>query len=188
MRAVVQRAREARVEVEREIVGVIGKGLVVFVGMGKGDTIADARYLVDKIAGLRIFEDKAGKMSQSVADAGRRAPPRQPVHALRRREPRPAPELRRRHAPGRGRGPLRSLRPSRERDGYRGGDRAFRREHACLGRRRRPGDDPPRFAKSRLATGTRTSVRPSPNGTASAARYSATSRAAVAASGCLVAS
>ena len=70
MRAVVQRAREARVEVEREIVGVIGKGLVVFVGMGKGDTIADARYLVDKIAGLRIFEDKAGKMSLSVGDAG----------------------------------------------------------------------------------------------------------------------
>lgn len=70
MRAVIQRAREARVEIEREIAGVIGPGLVVFVGVGKDDTEADARYLVDKIAGMRVFEDENGKMSRSVADTG----------------------------------------------------------------------------------------------------------------------
>lgn len=68
MRAVVQRVGEARVEVEGETVGAIGKGLLAFVGAGKGDGEADAKWLVDKIVNLRIFEDEAGKMSRSLAD------------------------------------------------------------------------------------------------------------------------
>lgn len=68
MRAVVQRVREARVEVEGQVVGAIGQGLLAFVGAGKGDTEADARWLVDKILHLRVFEDDAGKMSRDLAD------------------------------------------------------------------------------------------------------------------------
>jgi len=68
MRAVVQRVREARVEVDGQVVGRIGPGLLAFVGAGKGDTEADARWLVDKVLHLRVFEDEAGKMSRDLAD------------------------------------------------------------------------------------------------------------------------
>ena len=68
MRAVVQRVTAARVEVAGEIVGRIDRGLVAFVGIGKGDGEAEARYLVDKIASLRIFEDDQGKMNRALAD------------------------------------------------------------------------------------------------------------------------
>ena len=68
MRAVVQRVTAARVEVAGELVGRIDRGLVAFVGIGKGDGEAEARYLVDKIAGLRVFEDDQGKMNLSLAD------------------------------------------------------------------------------------------------------------------------
>ncbi len=67
MRAVVQRVHEARVEVSGQVVGAIGPGLLAFVGAGKGDTEADARWLVDKILHLRVFEDEAGKMSRDLA-------------------------------------------------------------------------------------------------------------------------
>ncbi|HEU4408329.1 MAG TPA: D-aminoacyl-tRNA deacylase [Polyangiaceae bacterium] len=70
MRAVVQRCREARVEVAGEIVGAIGPGLVAFVGAGKGDGDADLRYVADKLLGLRVFVDEAGKMNRSVVEAG----------------------------------------------------------------------------------------------------------------------
>jgi D-tyrosyl-tRNA(Tyr) deacylase len=70
MRAVVQRVTAARVEVGSEIVGRIEKGLVAFVGIGKGDTEKEATYLVDKIVGLRIFEDDRGKMNRALADVG----------------------------------------------------------------------------------------------------------------------
>ena len=70
MRAVVQRVSAASVAVEGQIVGQIGLGLVVLLGVSKLDTEADADYLADKIAGLRIFEDADGKMSRSVADVG----------------------------------------------------------------------------------------------------------------------
>ena len=70
MRAVVQRVREARVEVDGVIVGSIGRGLVAFVGAGRGDTERDVLYVADKVAGLRVFEDDAGKMSRSLADTG----------------------------------------------------------------------------------------------------------------------
>jgi D-tyrosyl-tRNA(Tyr) deacylase len=68
MRAVVQRVTAARVEVGGEIVGQIEKGLVAFVGIGKGDGEAEARYLVDKIVELRVFEDDQGTMNRALAD------------------------------------------------------------------------------------------------------------------------
>lgn len=68
MRAVVQRVREARVEVDSLVVGRIGHGLLAYVGAGKGDTDAVASWLASKIAGLRMFNDNAGKMARSVAD------------------------------------------------------------------------------------------------------------------------
>ncbi len=70
MRAVVQRVSRARVMVSGEITGEIGLGLLVLVGVGVADTRADADYLVEKTIGLRIFEDAAGKMNQSVAEVG----------------------------------------------------------------------------------------------------------------------
>jgi D-tyrosyl-tRNA(Tyr) deacylase len=70
MRAVVQRVSRAKVTVNREITGEIGPGLLVLLGVGTGDTRADADYLADKIVGLRIFEDPGGKMNLSVVDIG----------------------------------------------------------------------------------------------------------------------
>ncbi len=70
MRAVVQRVNQAYVEVERKVVGKIDKGLVVFLGVGQGDTESDSDYLAEKIAGLRIFEDAKGLMNLSVRDSG----------------------------------------------------------------------------------------------------------------------
>ncbi len=70
MRAVVQRVHHARVEVDRETVGEIDKGLVVFLGVGREDGSADSDYLAGKVSGLRIFEDKEGLMNLSVQDCG----------------------------------------------------------------------------------------------------------------------
>src|SRR5208337_3876112 len=70
MRAVVQRVSRARVTVNGEITGEIGVGLLVLLGVGAGDTRADADYLAEKTIGLRIFEDAGGKMNLSVADVG----------------------------------------------------------------------------------------------------------------------
>jgi len=70
MRAVVQRVSEARVVVDGTVTGSIGRGLVVLLGVGQDDTEKDADYLADKVAGLRIFPDEAGKMNKSVADCG----------------------------------------------------------------------------------------------------------------------
>jgi len=66
----VQRVSHARVSVDGVIAGEIGLGLLVLLGVGRGDAEADATYLAEKIAGLRIFEDAEGKMNRSVLDAG----------------------------------------------------------------------------------------------------------------------
>ena len=70
MRAVVQRVREARVEVDGIVTGAIGRGLVVLLGVSKEDGEAQVDWMVPKIVGLRIFEDEGGKMNRSVADIG----------------------------------------------------------------------------------------------------------------------
>jgi D-tyrosyl-tRNA(Tyr) deacylase len=68
MRIVIQRVKEARVEVDGRVSGSIGAGLVLLLGISKTDTYRDADYLVDKMLGLRVFSDEAGKMNLSVLD------------------------------------------------------------------------------------------------------------------------
>ncbi len=68
MRAVIQRVRSAKVTVDSSVCGEIGQGLLVLLGVGKGDAEADAKYLASKTAGLRVFQNKAGKMSLSLKD------------------------------------------------------------------------------------------------------------------------
>jgi len=70
MRAVIQRVSRAKVTINGEITGEIGRGLLVLLGVGRDDTNADATYLVEKIAGLRVFEDDRGKMNLSVQEVG----------------------------------------------------------------------------------------------------------------------
>src|ERR1700758_4429583 len=70
MRAVVQRVSRAQVSVNGEVTGKIDRGLLVLLGVAATDAETDAEYLADRIAGLRIFEDKDGKMNLSVAEAG----------------------------------------------------------------------------------------------------------------------
>jgi len=70
MRAVIQRVSRAKVTVAGETTGQIGLGLLVLLGVGQQDNESDADYLADKVTGLRIFEDDAGKMNRSLADIG----------------------------------------------------------------------------------------------------------------------
>lgn len=70
MRAVVQRVSEASVRVDGEVVSRIGRGLVVLLGVGKGDDEADASSLAGKVLNLRVFPDEAGQMNRSVLDVG----------------------------------------------------------------------------------------------------------------------
>src|SRR5437879_323655 len=70
MRMLVQRVDEAHVKVDGKVTGQIGKGLLVFVGIGKTDTEKEADYLLDKLTGLRIFPDQVGKMNRNIAEAG----------------------------------------------------------------------------------------------------------------------
>lgn len=70
MRVVIQRCKHASVTVNEEIVGQIGKGLMVLVGVTHGDTVEDAEYLAGKVAGIRIFEDEQGKMNLGISDIG----------------------------------------------------------------------------------------------------------------------
>ena len=67
---VLQRVKEARVEVDGRVAGAIGPGLLAFVGIAKSDARADADYLVDKAVSLRIFPDASGKMNRNVMEAG----------------------------------------------------------------------------------------------------------------------
>ncbi len=68
MRAVVQRVKEATVSVDDQVVGRIGRGLLVLLGVGVGDADADASAMADKVANLRIFADDQGQMNRSVLD------------------------------------------------------------------------------------------------------------------------
>ncbi|OPX41088.1 MAG: D-tyrosyl-tRNA(Tyr) deacylase [Deltaproteobacteria bacterium] len=70
MRAVIQRVKEARVEVKGRTVGAIGPGLLVFLGVGKEDDEKDCQFLADKVANLRIFSDDKGLMNRSVLETG----------------------------------------------------------------------------------------------------------------------
>ena len=70
MRAVVQRVSSASVTVDGEVVGAIERGLLVYLGVGKGDDDGDRRWLLEKILGLRIFPNEAGKFDKSVVDVG----------------------------------------------------------------------------------------------------------------------
>lgn len=70
MRACVQRVSQARVTVESEISGAINHGLLVLLGVASGDGPAEARWLAEKIATLRVFEDQQGKMNLALADVG----------------------------------------------------------------------------------------------------------------------
>lgn len=70
MRAVVQRVARGKVSVAGRTVGEIGQGLVVLIGVGRGDSQADVDYLVDKTVNLRIFEDDQGKMNRSLLEVG----------------------------------------------------------------------------------------------------------------------
>jgi D-aminoacyl-tRNA deacylase len=69
MRLLIQRVSEATVTVEDTTTGSIRTGLLVFVGIARDDTRADADYLIDKLLGLRVFPDEAGKMNRSVSEA-----------------------------------------------------------------------------------------------------------------------
>ena len=70
MKTVIQRVSRASVEVDGQVIGCIEKGLVVLLGIAKEDGEAELDYLVDKIAGLRVFADDQGKMNLSIAQVG----------------------------------------------------------------------------------------------------------------------
>lgn len=70
MRALVQRVKLAKVEVNGEVISEIGHGLLILLGVAQTDSGQDAAYLAGKAARLRIFEDDAGKMNRSVTDVG----------------------------------------------------------------------------------------------------------------------
>ena len=70
MRAVVQRVTRVSVTVENETVGAIERGFLVLLGVERGDGKADAEYIAEKCAGLRVFEDEAGKFNRSLQDVG----------------------------------------------------------------------------------------------------------------------
>ena len=70
MRAVIQRVTQASVAVDGKTIGEIGKGLLVFLGVGEDDTEADMKYIADKAIGLRVFDDEDDKINLSVKDVG----------------------------------------------------------------------------------------------------------------------
>ena len=70
MRAVVQRVKQSSVKADNQIVGQIGRGLLVLLGVAEGDTVKEADYLAHKIINLRIFEDENRKMNRSLLETG----------------------------------------------------------------------------------------------------------------------
>jgi D-tyrosyl-tRNA(Tyr) deacylase len=71
MRAVLQRVKHASVTVDGNVTGEIGPGLLVLLGVGKGDSEKDVDWMAHKVSGLRIFEDEAGKMNRSLLDTSK---------------------------------------------------------------------------------------------------------------------
>lgn len=71
MRAVVQRVLNASVSIDDKVISSIGAGLLVFLGVEKGDSAFDAEYLAEKISRLRVFEDNEGRMNLSILETGR---------------------------------------------------------------------------------------------------------------------
>jgi len=70
MRAVVQRVLQAEVTVDERVVGAVGEGYLVYAAVAKDDGPEDVQYIAEKILGLRIFNDDAGKMNRSIVDVG----------------------------------------------------------------------------------------------------------------------
>jgi D-tyrosyl-tRNA(Tyr) deacylase len=70
MRAVIQRVTKASVEVDGRVISQIGRGLLVYLSVGKGDSDVDAEFMAEKLVNLRIFADEAGKMNRGIQDAG----------------------------------------------------------------------------------------------------------------------
>jgi D-tyrosyl-tRNA(Tyr) deacylase len=68
MKAVIQRVSRATVEVDGEVIARIGQGLLLLLGIAKEDQDADAEYIVDKVIGMRVFGDAAGKMNRAIGD------------------------------------------------------------------------------------------------------------------------
>jgi len=70
VRAVIQRVLQGRVEVNGQQIGHIDKGLLVYLSVGKTDTVRDAQFMAEKLVNLRIFADEAGKMNRGLLDVG----------------------------------------------------------------------------------------------------------------------
>jgi D-aminoacyl-tRNA deacylase len=70
MRAIVQRVSRGSVKIERQTVGQIGRGFVILLGVGRGDGDADAEFILDRVIGMRVFADTAGKMNLAIGAAG----------------------------------------------------------------------------------------------------------------------
>ena len=70
MRAVIQRVLQAEVRLDNQLVSEIGKGLLVYLGIAKTDTLQDAQFMAEKLVNLRIFADENDKMNRSVIDVG----------------------------------------------------------------------------------------------------------------------
>lgn len=68
MRVLIQRVKKGRVEIKNRVVGSVGQGLLVFLGIAKGDTESDCEYLFEKVINLRLFEDENRKMNKSVLE------------------------------------------------------------------------------------------------------------------------
>ena len=70
MKAVIQRVKKSSVSIDNEIIGEIGRGVLVLLGVAQNDEISDADFLANKVAGLRIFEDENGKMNRCLKEVG----------------------------------------------------------------------------------------------------------------------
>ncbi|HWQ52001.1 MAG TPA: D-aminoacyl-tRNA deacylase [Terriglobales bacterium] len=70
MKAVVQRVSRAVCRIDGEVAGEVGRGFLVLLGVWAGDTDEDCRWVADKVAGLRVFEDEAGKLNLALSDVG----------------------------------------------------------------------------------------------------------------------